>query len=175
MPGETRQCTASNSKTGAQVCADDGSCFGPCESTEFTPSPPITDVCDQCDQVILTIKVPEKLQTPPKELMAFLYSAVGWTFPPARPPDGGVDYDQVMDPVIDVNKPLTLTVPGCTYYRESCLTGDYYLYVSLLWEVKMPPTPKAGDYWWGMDQTPLTLGMGPQKVIEMEIMLVPYQ
>jgi len=178
VPGETRQCTASNGKTGAQVCADDGSCFGPCESTEFTPSPPITDVCDQCDQVILTIKVPEKLQTPPKELMAFLYSAVGWTFPPARPPDGGVDYDQVMDPVIDVDKPLTLTVPGCTYYRESCLTGDYYLYVSLLWEVKMPPTVKEGDYWWGMPEVqpePLTLGMGPQKVIEMEIMLVPYQ
>jgi hypothetical protein len=39
----------------------------------------------------------------------------------------------------------------------------------------MPPTPKAGDYWWGMDQQPLTLGVGPQKVIEMEITLVPYQ
>jgi hypothetical protein len=125
--------------------------------------------------VILTIKVPEKLQTPPKELMAFLYTAVGWTFPPARPPDGGVDYDQVMDPDIDVDKPFPLTVPGCSYYRESCLSGDYYLYISLQWEVKMPPTMQAGDYWWGMDQTPLTLGMGPQKVIKMEIMLVPYQ
>ena len=36
-PGETRQCPASNGKTGSQVCADDGSCWGPCDSTAFTP------------------------------------------------------------------------------------------------------------------------------------------
>jgi hypothetical protein len=36
-PGETRQCTATNGKTGAQVCADNGLCFGPCESTGFNP------------------------------------------------------------------------------------------------------------------------------------------
>jgi len=36
------------------------------------------------------------------------------------------------DPVIDVDKPLTVTVPGCTYYRKNCLVGDYYLLVLLL-------------------------------------------
>lgn len=177
IPGETRQCLASNGKTGAQVCREDGNCFGPCESTEFTPSPPITDVCDQCDQIILTIKVPEKLTIKPAELMAFLYSAHDWTFPPNRPPDGGTDYDQVMNPQIDIDQPLTLPVPGCTYYRESCLSGDYYLYVALMQKATMPPTMQEGDYWWGMSEVqpePLKLGMGPQKIIEMEITLVPY-
>jgi len=171
--GETRQCTCTNGKTGAQVCADDGSCFGPCACIGFTPSPPPTDVCDQCDQVKLTIKVPEKLNTPPKVLMAFLYSTEGWTFPPNRPPDGGTDYDQVIDPDIDVDKPLELTVPGCTYYRESCLSGNYYLYVSLLMDERMPPIPKEGEYWWGMGQEPITLGSGQREEFPMEVMLVP--
>ncbi len=37
-PGATRRCTASNGKTGAQVCAAAGACWGPCESTSFDPS-----------------------------------------------------------------------------------------------------------------------------------------
>jgi hypothetical protein len=174
-PGATRQCDCSENQTGAQVCTDDGSCFGPCECTGFDPSPPITDVCDQCDKVELTIKVPEKLQITPKVLMTFLYSAEGWTFPPSRPPDGGTDYNQVIDPEIDLDKPFEMTVPGCTYYREKCLSGDYYLYASLLQEEKMPPTPQDGDYWWGMNQEPITLGSGQAQVIEMEIELVPFE
>ena len=121
VPGETRQCTASNGKTGAQVCADDGSCWGPCNSTEFTPSPPLTDVSDECDQVMVTINVPEELQTPPRLLMVFLYSAESWTFPPARPPDGGTDYNQVIDPDIDLGNPYVMTVPACSYYRDRCV------------------------------------------------------
>jgi hypothetical protein len=175
-PGETRQCTAENGKTGAQVCADNGFCFGPCESTEFTPSPDIEDVCPTCDQVSLTIKVPEKLAVKPKQVMAFLYAPEldgSWHFPPMRPPDGGTDYNQVIDPVIDLDTPLVMNVPGCTYYREHCLTGTYYLLVLLLNSEKMPPLPAEGEYAWGMVQVPMTLGDGPQETIEKEVMLVP--
>jgi hypothetical protein len=175
VPGETRQCTASNGKTGAQICVDSDLCFGPCESTAFTPSPPITDICDQCDQVKLTIKVPEKLTVKPIQVMAFLYALddAEWTFPPMRPPDGGTEDNQVMDPDIDVDKPLVMTVPGCTYYRENCIAGEFYLVVLLLNEEKMPPFPADGEYAWGMTQEPILLGDGPQEVIEKEVMLVP--
>ena len=175
-PGETRQCMASNGKTGAQVCADDGLCFGPCESTEFTPSPPIEDICDQCDQVQLTIKVPEQLTTTPAQIMAFLYAPGNegeWTFPPMRPPDGGTEDNQVIAPNIDFDNPFTMTVPACTYYRENCISGEFYLVVFLLNEEKMPPFPTEGEYAWGMVQEPMLLGDGPQEIIEKEIMLVP--
>jgi hypothetical protein len=174
VPGETRQCAASNGKTGAQVCADDGTCWGPCNSTEFTPSPPQEDISDQCDQVIVTINVPEALQTPPKYLMTFLYSADGWTFPANRPPDGGTDYNQVLDPVIDVGNPYVMTIPACSYYRDRCIdAGDYYLSVTLLNSAEWPPLPQEGDYVWGMCQEPITVGSGQQLEIPMEIELVP--
>ena len=175
VPGETRQCTASNGKTGAQACADDGLCFGPCESTAFTISPPITDICDQCDQIQLTIRVPEKLAVKPAQIMAFLYKydEAEWVFPPARPPDGGTEDNQVINPDIDVDKPFTMTVPACTYYRENCVAGEYFLLVYLLNEDKMPPYPVEGEYGWGMVQEIITLGDGPKKVIEKDIMLVP--
>jgi len=173
-PGETRQCTAANGKPGAQVCADTGLCFGPCESTEFTPSPPIEDICTTCDQIKLTVKVPEKLTVKPAQIMAFLYSAEGWTtFPPMRPPDAGTEDNQVLNPDIDVDKPFVMTVPACTYYRERCVSGEFYLLVYLLNSEKMPPFPTEGEYAWGMVQEPMTLGMGPQQTIEKEVMLVP--
>jgi len=175
MPGDTEQCVCPDGRSGARVCPDDGSCFGPCECTGFTPSEPITDVCDQCDQVQLTIRVPEKLTAKPQQLMAFLYAAQGWSFPPSRPPDGGTDYNQVIDPDIDVDKPFVMTVPGCTYYRESCLAGDYYLYVALMNSKSMPPVMRKGDYWWGMEQEPMTFGAGTAKIFEKEITLVPYE
>lgn len=176
VPGETKQCQAANGKIGAQVCADNGMCFGPCESTEFTPAPPIEDVCDQCDLVKLTVNVPEKLAVKPKQVMAFLYAPEpdgSWHFPPMRPPDGGTDYDQVIDPDIDVDKPLTINIPACTYYRERCISGKFYLVVLLLNDEDMPPFPTEGEYAWGMEQEPLTLGDGPQEIIEKEITLVP--
>lgn len=173
-PGETRQCTAANGKTGAQVCADNGSCWAPCSSTEFTPSPPKEDVSDTCDQVIVTIKVPEKLKTPPKYLMTFLYSAQDWKFPPGRPPDGGTDYNQVLDPNIDKGTPYVMTIPACSYYRDRCIpSGEYYLSVTLLNSTDWPPLPKEGDYVWGFDQEPMTLNSGPRQEIRKEIMLVP--
>jgi hypothetical protein len=134
-------------------------------------------VCNQCDQINLTIKVPEKLQNPPKVLMAYLYSAENWIFPPNRPPDGGTSDNYIIDPQIDVDKPLQITVPACTYYRDKCLSGDYYLYVALMQNQVLPPTVQAGDYWWGMQEVqpePLTLGTGTQQVIDKQIMLVPY-
>ncbi len=174
-PGETKQCTAANGKPGAQVCADNGLCFGPCDSTEFTPSPPITDISDQCDQVILTIKVPEQLKTQMKMLVAFLFKYEEFSIPPQRPPDGGTDYDQIMNPDIDFEKPLEVRVPACSYYRDRCIPGgEYYLYVALLQSDSMPPWPQAGDYVWGYDQQPMTLQAGPRQVIEKEITLVPY-
>jgi len=175
-PGETRQCTATNGKAGARTCADDGKCWGPCESTGFTPEPPPTDICLECDQINLTIKVPEKLAVTPKQIMAFLYAPEAdgkWIFPPMRPPDGGTQENQVIDPVIDVDKPHTMIVMGCSYYREKCLSGDYYLIVFLLNSEKMPPFPADGEYAWGMTQEPMALGSGQQKVIEKEVTLVP--
>ena len=173
VPGATMQCMASNGKTGAQTCADDGTCWGPCESTSFIPSPPKEDISEQCDHVIVTINVPEALQTPPKYLMTFLYAADGWTFPPNRPPDGGTDYNQVLDPVIDFDNPYVMTVPACSYYRDRCIpAGDYYLSVTLLNSANWPPLPQAGDYAWGMCQEPITIGSGPRVDIPMEVELV---
>jgi hypothetical protein len=108
-------------------------------------------------------------------LMAFLYSVEGWTFPPMRPPDGGTDYNQVIDPDIDFDKPYLMTVPGCTYYRESCISGDYHLIVLLLMEERMPPLPIAGEYWWGMCQEPITLGSSQMKEIPLDVELVPFE
>jgi len=175
MPGQTRRCTTADGNIGSQRCAGEGDCYGPCEYTAFTPSPPIKDVCPTCDSVRLTIRVPEKLKTKPAQLMAFFYAADTWSWPPNRPPDGGTSDDQVLNPDIDVDKPLTLTVPGCTYYREQCLSGDYMLYVSLMNSSSMPPVMKEGDYWWGMEQEPIRLGSGQAKVYEMDITLVPYK
>ena len=174
-PGATRQCTDAYGKPGAQVCLDSGLCFGLCESTEFTPSPPITDICDECDQIELTIRVPEKLAVQPTQIMAFLYKYDGgeWVFPPARPPDAGTEDNQVINPDIDVDKPFTMTVPACTYYRENCVEGEFFLLVYLLNEEKMPPYPTEGEYGWGMVPEILTLGDGPKKTIEMDITLVP--
>jgi len=175
-PGETTQCTcAGKEETGAQVCVDDGSCFGPCECTGFTPSETPDDMCSYCDKVIATIKVPEKLATPPYEMMAFLYNAEGYSFPPMRPPDAGTDYNQVITPDIDLDNPYKITIPGCTYYRESCVSGDYYLYVSLMMGERWPPLPEAGDYWWGMCAEPIALGSGEMKEYEIEIELVPIE
>jgi hypothetical protein len=175
-PGETRQCTCEGkAETGAQVCADDGSCFGPCACTGFTPSGSSGDMCPYCDKVIATIRVPEKLDNPPHEMMAFLYNADGYTFPPMRPPDAGTDYNQVIGPDIDVDKPYVITIPGCSYYRDRCVSGNYYLYVSLMMEERWPPLPDAGDYWWGMCAEPILLGIGQMKEYEVEVDLVPLE
>ena len=90
-----------------------------------------------------------------------------------RPPDGGTEDNQVINPDIDVDKPYEMTIPACTYYHENCIAGEFYLLVFLLNEEKMPPFPTDGEYAWGMLQEPMTLRDGEQKVIEKEVMLVP--
>lgn len=176
MPGATRRCIADNGRAGAQVCASWG-CWEPCESTAFTKTPTSPDVCPTCDQIKLTVRVPEKLAAPPAQLMAFLYDAGTWTFPPNRPPDGGNSACQVKNPDIDVDQPYVMTVPACTYYRKQCLSGSYKLYVAILQSEVMPPVMQEGDYWWGADaEQPeaLVLGDGPQQEITMDITLVPW-
>jgi len=180
IPGATKQCTCpGNEVMGAQVCVDDGSCWGPCECTGFVQDigECAIDVCPESDKVNVTISVSEPLAHPPYQLVTFWYSADDWTFPPNRPPDGGTDYNQVMNPDIDYGNPYVMTVPGCTYYREALLEGDYYLFVALLMEESPLPIPDEGDYWWGMDQTPTTFpfnGIAHQATeIDMEVTLLP--
>ena len=173
MPGETRRCMADNSRPGAQVCSPWG-CWGSCDSTAFKKTPPPKDVCPTCDQINLTIRVPVKLTAPPAQLMAFLYDATTWTFPPTRPPDGGNSDMQVKNPDIDVDKPFTITMATCTYYRKKCLKGEYKLYVATLQNELMPPVMQEGDYWWGAVQDPLTLGNKPAMTKDIDITLVPW-
>ena len=172
-PGTTRKCACSDTRTGAQVCSDDGSCFGPCDCTGFEPSPPREDVSDQCDRLKLTIRVPEKLSKKPYQLVAFFYHPD--KFPPKGPPCGGTDENQVEYPEIDVDKPYVMTVKGCTYYRENCLSGPYHLYVSLMMNKTLMPIPKTGDFIWGLDQEPIMLGSGKMLQLEKEITLVPIE
>jgi len=175
VPGATRSCNLGNLQ-GSQVCVADGLCWPPCENTAFTPSPPIEDVSNQCDQLQLNIVVPKKLPAPAKLLVAYLYDARTWTFPNKRPPDGGTDFNQVLDPDIDAGKPLQMTVPATSYYRDRCIeAGEYKLYVALLQSNEWPPWPvTVGDYAWGGVQQSLTLQSGEQQIIDMEIVLEPY-
>ncbi len=102
------------------------------DSGPFVSRPELTAVCDAdvctgSDSLKVTLHVPAKLDGQPHQLMAFFYSEDNWSFPPARPPDGGTDYNQVMSPVIDIDRPLTMISPACTYYREDRLAGRYRL------------------------------------------------
>ncbi len=36
---------------------------------------------------------------------------------------GGTDTNPISSPDIDVEKPLTIEIPGCTYNREALLSG----------------------------------------------------
>jgi hypothetical protein len=188
--GETLECEILSNpgevtptlQDGVQTCANDESlpgeeksCWGPCEDTSFTLSPPINDVSETCDQVKLTIKVPEEI-TDMAVIMGFLFQSETFTIPPMRPPDGGTDYNQVFDPVINLGTPLEMTIPACSYYRDRCIpSGDYRIWLTLLQSDGMPPWPKSGDYWIGPNDPPLTLQTGTQQIIEKEITLVPWE
>ncbi|MCP4714519.1 MAG: hypothetical protein GY868_05325, partial [Deltaproteobacteria bacterium] len=174
LPGETRRCLANNLKIGAQVCADEGDCWGACEGTSFMEKPAKKDVCPSCDQINLTINLPEELTMEPAQIMAFLYERDTWTFPPNRPPDGGNSECQILEPDIKYGTPYTMTVPACTYYRKKCLKGEYMLYVALMQTEINPPIMLEGDSWWGMDQEPLVLGGTTGQQIDLEINLVKY-
>jgi hypothetical protein len=161
-PGETRkcQCEGYQQPAGAQVCDDNGSCWGPCECTGHTRNPEITpecynDICPDSDKLELTIDIPEGAALPyaPHMLIAFFYDAERWEFPPGRPPDGGTNYNQIINPGMP---PYKMSVPACTYYGEYSLNGDYQLYIHLQLDEKFPPIPKAADYYWGNNQPAFT-------------------
>ena len=66
-------------------------------------------------------------------------------------------------PKIEAGKPYTMIIPGCTYYRDECLEGNYHLYVSLL-EGSGMPLLTPGDYVWGPGKDPILLGSGDQEI-----------
>ncbi len=169
-PEETKPCSCSDTKTGVRGCGDQG-CYGSCNCTSFTPSKENEDICDTCDQIVVTFTVPEKLAKQPYQLAAFLYSPESW--PPMGPPEGGTSDCQIDRPDIDLNKPYILTVPACTYYREKCLEGPHYLWAALIMEEMPFPMPGDGDYMWGPDADPIPVNEGEKKIIEMEIELEP--
>ncbi|MDP6437822.1 MAG: DUF1566 domain-containing protein [Gammaproteobacteria bacterium] len=107
------------------------------------------DPCEVSDKLALHIRVPDKLANPPDRLMAFLYRADKWRFPPAGPPDGGTDYNTVMQPEFSADGEFRTVLPGCTFYREHTLEGEYRVYVQLLMEERRPPMVMQGDYYWG--------------------------
>lgn len=155
-PGQTRRCQCGDGKPGAQVCDMAGVCWGPCQCTGFTPDPDREDVCDQCDQVTVTVRVPEKLRQQPYMLAVFLYK---WGELDMRPPDVGSYENEIRYPDIDVDRPLTTVIPGCSYYRDRCMSGEYFLSVYLkMHEGKFPGIPDAADMVWsGSKGPPITL------------------
>jgi len=163
-PGSTRECDCAGYEkpSGVRVCNDAGTCWSPCDCTGYTPDPSITpecgnDVCPDSDTLKLTIDIPEGARIPffrkPHMLIAFFYKVDGWRFPPSRPPDGGTDCNQIIDPGLP---PYIMEVPACTYYGEYMLEGDYQLYIHLQMEEKFPPIPVDEDYYWGGGQGPFT-------------------
>jgi len=163
-PGETRDCDCDGYEQpdGAQICNDNGTCWSPCDCTGFEADPSITpecsnNTCDTSDTLKLTIDIPEGAEIPwykkPHMLIAFFYDADRWEFPPTRPPDGGTDYNQIINPGLP---PYEMSVPACTYYGEYYLTGNYKLYIHLQLDEKFPPIPIDADYYWGDNQTQFT-------------------
>ena len=135
------------------------------------------NACEVSDQLALTIRLPEKLATTPDRLMAFYYSDSKWQFPPAGPPDGGTDYNVVINPEFSEDNSYTMMLPACTYYRERVLFGDYRIFVQLLTEPRMPPMVATGDYFWGSNQKVYSLPFNGKthsaSVRELELTLWP--
>jgi hypothetical protein len=146
FPGNTKHCTCENGKDGASVCKPSGDCYGPCDCAGFEPTPDPVDVCGECDQVKVTIRVPYKLQKQPYLLAAFLYKTGRI---PARPPDVGNDENEIRWPEINLGKPVEMVIPGCSYYRERCMSGKYDLVIFLkMDEGKFPGMPSMTDLVW---------------------------
>lgn len=132
-------------------CVASGTCI---DVDDYVSDPQVTancdaDVCAVADAVQVILHVPESLDTQPYQLMVFWYKEADWRMPPARPPDGGTDYNQVLAPNIDLDKPLAMTVPACTFYREKLISGAFRLFVYLQMHEGFQPVPRAGDYVWG--------------------------
>ena len=140
--GVVPACIATN------MCAD---------SPDYASNPQLTatcdaDLCAASDAVQVTVHLPEKLQARAYQLMVFLYKEADWQMPPQRPPDGGTDYNQLLGPDIEMDKPLTKTVPACTFYREEILNGEFRLYAFLQMGEGYRWSPIAGDYVWASEE-----------------------
>ena len=171
-PGETVPCVCSNGNSGVQACTADGDCLGPCECTAFTPTPEPVDICHTCDQVNLTIRLSRKPDKQPFMLAAFLYQYGDLPF---RPPDVGTEDNEIRYPDIDIDRPLTMTIQGCSYYRERCMSGDYLLLVYLkMEEGPFPSMPHYTDMaWMDLGAAPIHLPGDGSAHYDMDVTLVP--
>ena len=128
------------------------------------------DVCDQCDQVTVTVRVPRTLRKQPYMLAVFLYKYGTIDF---RPPDAGVQENEIRYPDIDVDTPITITIPGCSYYRDRCMEGEYYLSIYLkMNEGRFPGVPEPfEDYVYadGKNEAPIVLGNGQQYDLDVTV------
>ncbi len=70
---------------------------------------------------------------------------------------------------------MIMTIPGCSYYRDRRVTGDYYLTVLLkMDEGKYPGPPGPLDMAWsGARGEPITLNGDGTKHHELEVTLEP--
>ncbi|CAB9502489.1 expressed unknown protein [Seminavis robusta] len=197
FPGQTRNCSCTTGRDGmmavtadgAQRCVnatdsnniaplatnDDSMCFGHCQCSSFQESPEPVDVCDQCDQVNVTVRVPNRLETQPYMLAVFLYKYGTLDF---RPPDVGVQENEIRYPDIDVDKPITMTIPGCSYYRDRCMEGEYFLSIYLkMNEGRFPGIPEPfDDYFYadGRNEDPIVLTTGNNQTIELDVTVEPF-
>ena len=157
---------------------------GTCSDVDNYESDPLltaicdADVCATSDAMQVTLRVPEKLTAKPYQLMVFWYKEEDWRMPPLRPPDGGTDYNQILEPSIDKGEPLTIKVPACTYYREAILNGEFRLWAHLQMEKRSQPIPQSGDYMWASDKPvefPLNGSSHQAAVVQMDITLRPVE
>ncbi len=149
MKGDTQMCLCDNGKMGSQTCVRPllrESGWKACDCTGFEPSPEPEDVSDLCDQIKVTVNLNRELEQQPYLLAVFLYKA-GEVF--MRPPDVGVYENAIFYPDIDKGKPITTVIPGCSYYKDRCMSGNYYLVVYLkMNEGTFPGMPDLVDRVW---------------------------
>ena len=171
------RCVRDNDKQ-VPDCAVSRNCV---DIDNYESDPLLTEVCDAdvcaaSDALQVTLRVPEKLEAQPHQLMVFWYKEEDWQMPPLRPPDGGTDFNQVLKPRIDKGEPLTMKVPACTYYREAILSGAFRLWAHLQMENRSQPMPQSGDYVWASDtpvEFPLNGKSHQAAIAQLEIVLSP--
>lgn len=149
VPGESRKCRSANGENGSQVCYQIDTTttgWGPCDYSKFEPSPKPVDVSDECDQITVKVDLSETLEQQPYLLSVYLYKK-GEVF--MRPPDVGTFENAIFYPDINKGKPITTVIPGCSYYKDRCMSGDYYLVVYLkMNEGIFPGMPDLVDMVW---------------------------
>jgi hypothetical protein len=166
----TCSCEGGRMVDGYRFCNEAGDGWSPCDCADFTPTDADQPECHAmtcagADKVRFKITVDDWNESldDPTQLILLWYTADGWSFPQARPPEGGTWYNQIVNPglppydgMTNAEGELVLEVPGCTYYQERQLFGDFYMMAILQIYKKFPPIPIRKDYWWGYDQVPTT-------------------